>query len=224
VTLRLGLLLSDHISSDLRRDFGDYPDMFSQLLPDAEIRPFDLTVGEFPSDLESMDAWVGAGSRLSVYDDIEWIHRFKELVRRIDAERRKYVGVCFGAQMIGEALGGRVIRAPQGWQVGIKEAEMVDGDSLRILHCNADQIVDLAPGMRVLASADSNPVEMVAVGEHILGFQGHPEFTTDFVTALVERRRGGLIPVGVADAGLASMRVPPDTDRLRERIVRFVSS
>ncbi|MGH8959351.1 MAG: type 1 glutamine amidotransferase [Acidimicrobiia bacterium] len=222
--MRLGLLLCDHISPELRPAFGDYPDMFSQLLPDAEIRSFDLTSGDFPSDLGSNDAWIGAGSRLSVYDDLQWIHGFKDLLRRIDAERRKYVGVCFGAQMIGEALGGRVARAPQGWQVGIKEAEMIDGGRFRILHCNADQIVDLAPGMRVLARAKTNPVEMLAVADHILGFQGHPEFTTEFVTALVERRRGDLIPAEVADAGLASMKVPPDTDRLRETIVSFVSS
>jgi GMP synthase-like glutamine amidotransferase len=222
--MKLGLLLCDHVSSELRPAFGDYPDMFERLLPDAEIRSFDLTAGDFPSDLGSNDAWIGAGSRLSVYDDFEWIHRFKELLRRIDADRRKYVGVCFGAQMIGEALGGRVARAPQGWQVGIKVAEMLDGARFRILHCNADQIVDLAPGMRVLASAKTNPVEMVAVGDHILGFQGHPEFTNEFVTALVERRRGTLIPAEVADAGLASMRGSPDTDRLRETIVSFVES
>jgi GMP synthase-like glutamine amidotransferase len=222
--MKLGLLLCDHVSPELRPAFGDYPDMFERLLPDAEIRSFDLTAGDFPSDLESNDAWIGAGSRLSVYDDFEWIHRFKELLRRIDADRRKYVGVCFGAQMIGEALGGRVARAPQGWQVGIKVAEMLDGARFRILHCNADQIVDLAPGMRVLASAKTNPVEMVAVGDHILGFQGHPEFTNEFVTALVERRRGTLIPAEVADAGLASMKGSPDTDRLRETIVSFVES
>jgi GMP synthase-like glutamine amidotransferase len=222
--MKLGLLLCDHVSPELRPAFGDYPDMFERLLPDAEIRSFDLTAGDFPSDLESNDAWIGAGSRLSVYDDFEWIHRFKELLRRIDADRRKYVGVCFGAQMIGEALGGRVARAPQGWQVGIKVAEMLDGARFRILHCNADQIVDLAPGMRVLASAKTNPVEMVAVGDHILGFQGHPEFTNEFVAALVERRRGTLIPAEVADAGLASMKGSPDTDRLRETIVSFVES
>jgi hypothetical protein len=78
--------------------------------------------------------------------------------------------------------------------------------------------------MRVLASAKTNPVEMVAVGDHILGFQGHPEFTNEFVTALVERRRGTLIPAEVADAGLASMKGSPDTDRLRETIVSFVES
>lgn len=222
--MRLGLLLSDHIPAELVPGFGDYPDMFEQLLPQAEIRSFDLTSGEFPSDLGAYDAWIGAGSRLSVYDDRDWIHRYKDLLRRLDAERRKYVGVCFGAQMIGEALGGKVARAAQGWQVGIKEAQLVDGDRLRILHCNADQIVELGPGMRVLASADTNPVAIVAVGDHMLGFQGHPEFTTEFVTALVERRRGRLIPTEVADAGLDSMKVQPDTDRLRETILGFVSS
>ncbi len=111
--------------------------------------PFDLTVGEFPEDLDACDAWITTGSRHSVYDDVPWIVRLAELVRALDRERRKLVGICFGAQMIGHALGGEVARAPSGWQVGLKEVRIVTiepwmsppADTFRILHSNGDQIL-----------------------------------------------------------------------------------
>jgi GMP synthase-like glutamine amidotransferase len=219
--MRLGLLLCDHVRPELQPAFGDYPDFFARLLPTADIRVFDLTAADFP-DLESCDAWISSGSRHSVYDDLDWILRLKALLHQIDQERRKYVGICFGAQMIAEALGGKVTRAREGWQVGIKQAHWVGGGSFRILHSNADQIAELSPEMRVVATTATNPIEVVEVGDHFLGFQGHPEFTTEYVAALIEARRGTSIPAAVADAGLASLGQSPDTAKLREVILRWL--
>lgn len=221
--MRLGLLLCDHVRSELQSLGGDYPDYFARFFDGLELVTFDLTNGHFPDDLDSCDAWIGSGSLHSVYDEVEWIQRFAALVRRFDEEEWRYVGICFGSQMIGHALGGRVARASQGWQVGIKEATLGPERTLRILHCNQDQILHLSPRMRLLATADTNPVEIVSVGEHMLGLQGHPEFTADYVAALVKVRMGKSIPTEVAESGLRSLAMAPDTEAFRTMILEFVA-
>jgi GMP synthase (glutamine-hydrolysing) len=220
--MRLGLLLCDHVRGEFQSLGGDYPDYFTRFFGGPDLITYDLTAGNFPEDLSACDAWVGSGSLHGVYEDVEWIKRFAALVRRLDHEERRYVGVCFGAQMIAHALGGRVAPAPHGWQVGIKEARVGPGRRLRILHCNQDQILEMAPRMRLLATADTNPNEVVAVGEHFLGLQGHPEFTVAYVEALIKLRQGTLIPDEVAEAGLRSLALAPDAEDFREMIIEFL--
>ena len=230
--MRLGLLLADHVRPGFRVVAGDYPDFFARLLsgqPGIEMATFDLPAGEFPDDLSVCDAWLISGSRNSVYEEVDWILQLADLVRRLDRERRKLVGICFGAQMIGHALGGEVGPAPQGWQVGMKEVAVKafeswmapEVESFRILHANADQILRPPDRVRVLGSSDGVPVSMVAVGQHFLGFQGHPEFIPSYSAVLMEARRG-LIPDAVVDAGLASLSNGPDTGLLATWIVRFL--
>jgi GMP synthase-like glutamine amidotransferase len=146
--MKLGLLLCDHVRAGFQPIAGDYPEFFRRLFAEnseIEIVSFDLAASEFPADLDECEGWISSGSRHSVYEDVGWIHRFADLIRQLDREKRKYVGVCFGAQMIGHALGGVVQRAEQGWQVGIKEVEVEESaswmnpaaTSFRILYSNA---------------------------------------------------------------------------------------
>jgi GMP synthase-like glutamine amidotransferase len=227
MTFRLGLLLCDHVRPELVDIGGDYPDYFARLLPEIDMTTFDLTAGDFP-EVDRCDAWITSGSRQSVYDEIEWIARFAEFMKRLDQARARTVGICFGAQMMAHALGGRVERSDLGWQVGIKDAipvgagEMLGSDPFRIIHSNADQIVDLPNSMRLVATSPTNPIEAIAVGDHFLGLQGHPEFTTEYSRVLLEIRRGTLIPESVADEGLRSLDRLPDRDRLADIVGRFV--
>ena len=230
--MKIGLLLCDHVQPGFRVVAGDYPDFFRQLLPEQEIMVFDLPAGDFPTDLDQCDAWIASGSRHSVYEDLGWIQEFAELVRTILGERRRLVGVCFGAQMIAHALGGKVGPAPTGWAIGIKEVEVISNepwmdpvrDSFRILHSNADQISSLPPDARLLGRAPEVPVSALAIDDHIIGFQGHPEFSPDYASVLMEARRGTLIPAPVVEAGLASLREPADTDLLASWIQRFFTN
>lgn len=232
--MRVGLLVCDHVRPGFQAIAGDYPEFFGRFLdidPEIEIVTFDLTASEFPSDLDECENWISTGSRHSVYDNVEWIHRFIDLVRQLDRERRKYVGVCFGAQMIGHALGG-VVGRELGWQVGLKEVEVIEpapwmnpaATSFRILHSNADQIIQTPARMRILGRSDPAAVSLVAVGDHMIGFQGHPEFTSAYASVLIEARRGNLIPGEVVDAGLASLSGQPDTELLASWISRFLRS
>lgn len=232
--MRVGLLLCDHVRPGFRTIAGDYPDFFARFFadqPGIDLVPFDLTVGEFPIDLDECDAWITTGSRYSVYEDIPWIVNLADLVRRLDRERRKLVGVCFGAQMIGHALGGKVARAPVGWQAGIKETRLSahepwmlpPADTFQILHMNGDQILTSPDRIRVLGSSDGIPVSLIAVGDHSIGFQGHPEFGLAYSAVLMEARRGILIPDEVVDSGLSSLAVEPDTRLLSQWVASFIT-
>jgi GMP synthase-like glutamine amidotransferase len=230
--MRIGLLLCDHVQPELRVVAGDYLAFFERLLPGEEIVVYDLATGDFPADLNDCDGWITSGSRRSVYDDVDWIARFAGLVRTLHADGRRLVGICFGAQMIAHALGGSVGPAATGWAVGIKEVEVLTREawmdpavaSFRILHSNADQIGSLPPSARLLGRAPGVPVSVLAVGDHIIGFQGHPEFSPAYSAVLMEARRSTLIPETVVQAGLDSLRQPPDTELLGSWISRFFAN
>lgn len=230
--MRVGLLVCDHVREEFRGLAGDYPDMFEALLGDrVELVPYGLVDGEFPAGPEVCDAWITTGSRQSVYDDIPWIHRFAQLTRAIAASDRRLVGVCFGQQMIAHALGGKVEPARQGWGVGIKSVQVTEpawwmdppADSFRILNSHRDQVIELPPGATVIGSNEHCPVSALTLGERIMGLQGHPEFVPEYSAALMEARRGTLIPDSVVDAGLASLELEPDRPVLASWIRRFLS-
>jgi GMP synthase-like glutamine amidotransferase len=49
------------------------------------------------------------------------------------------------------------------------------------------QVWEAPLGAEVLASSDKTGVEMFCVGDHVLGIQGHPEYTADILLSLVDR-------------------------------------
>jgi GMP synthase-like glutamine amidotransferase len=229
--MRVGLLLCDHVRPEVLHIGGDYPDFFASLLPDLDLVPYDLAEGVFPGKAAECDAWLATGSRRSVYEDEPWIRRLAELVRNFANEPQPFLGICFGAQMIGHALGGEVRRAASGWAVGMHEVEVIDSQpwmvpparSYRLLHSNGDQIVRMPPGSKLLGRSPQIPVSLLAVGETVVGFQGHPEFSNDYAAALLGMRRGVLIPEEVVDAGLQTLAVEPDRPLLASWLRHFLS-
>lgn len=226
----IGLLVCDRVRDEFLDVSGDYTDMFASLLSARlELTPYFILDDEFPASPTERDGWITTGSRHSVYDDIPWIHRFAEFTRQIAAADVPLVGICFGQQMIAHALGGRVEKSDRGWGVGSKEVTVTEqrpwmapnAATYRILNSHQDQVVELPPGGTVIATNDHCPVSALAVGGRIIGFQGHPEFTPEYSAALMQARRGGLIPEEVVDEGLASLAIGPDRDVLVDWIVNF---
>ncbi|MEK7256290.1 MAG: amidotransferase [Bacteroidota bacterium] len=227
--MKIGLLECDHVLPEFRHIAGDYREMFPALLPNLEFVNYDLCNGHFPSSPDECDGWLCTGSRFSVYDEVDWILALKTFVRQVFESGKKYVGVCFGHQMLAEALGGKVEKAPSGWCVGIHTFEMERQEDwmqpfqpkINVPMMCQDQVVRLPENSVVLASAPACPIAAFRVGEKMLGIQGHPEFPNEYEAALMKNRRER-IGSEKTDAGLASLNLTAHREMVAAWITRFL--
>ena len=224
--LHVGLLVIDHVREEFVATHGDYPAMFRSLLlagapPGLALRftDFDVPAGELPADIDAADGWLITGSRDSVYDPLPWIEDLCAFVRRLHAAQRPLVGICFGHQLVADALGGRTAPADGGWAVGVHESRITASaedaprwlsslpERFSLLSSHKDQVLELPPEARRLATNDFCPNAGFTVGEHLLCLQGHPEFSKPYARDLMNFRRELLGPA-VHDAGIASLAEP----------------
>ena len=185
--MKLGILKTDAVRPEWVGEFGEYPDMFAALLaaedPDMSFSVYDVEEGEYPADIDEVDAYLITGSKSSVYEDKPWIHALIDFVRELHARRKKIVGICFGHQLVAQALGGKTEKSPKGWGVGLQKYAFSrspdwhdQGEAgFHILASHQDQ-VELAEGAEVLAGSDFCENAVCQLGDYILTFQGHPEF------------------------------------------------
>jgi GMP synthase-like glutamine amidotransferase len=77
--------------------------------------------------LESIDALLISGSRYSAFDNDEWIIRLVQYTKRaLEDGRVRVVGICFGHQLIGRAMGANVGRNRRGWEISVRECELTE--------------------------------------------------------------------------------------------------
>lgn len=212
----LGIINCDENKGDLAA-FGEYPPMFAALFAQADsaiqVRAYDARKGEYPAQLGECDGYVISGSRHSAYDKLPWIAPLKRFVRRAYKARAPIVGVCFGHQIAAAALGGKVMKWPGGWGIGLQQWRMTRAEpwlkptvkNLRLLASHQDQVVRLPRGARRLAQSDFCPNAMFAVGRRILGVQGHPEFSREFCAAIITLRRKNVLTPAERKRALASL-------------------
>lgn len=229
--LTAGLLVCDHVKAEYQATFGDYPDMFNTLFPELEFKLYDVCNGVFPKNLDECHVYMATGSLHSVYENLDWIVRTKELIRQIYEANKYFIGFCFGHQLLGEALGGKVEKSTKGWCVGVHEFAIKTQQpwmqpaqsQLNVLMMCQDQVMRLPEGAIVLAGNESCPVGMFQVGETMLGIQGHPEFSKAYDRFLVEARveRMGKATV---EAALESLEKPVDREVIRDWMKQFLNA
>jgi GMP synthase (glutamine-hydrolysing) len=142
------------------------------------------------------DAFVITGSSSSVTERAPWMLRVEELVRGVERAGTPLLGICFGHQLIAQALGGEVTKNPRGREIGTVRLERRADDPLfaslpRSFDVNAthvDAVVVLPPHAEVLATTLLDPAAAFRVGKRIKAVQFHPEVDAGVMRAYLRAR------------------------------------
>jgi GMP synthase-like glutamine amidotransferase len=200
--------------------------MFAAMLgPDFELERFDVQAGQLP-DPAAHQAYLITGSPAGVYDPLPWIEPLMAFIR--SAGEAKMVGVCFGHQVMAEALGGHVEKSDKGWGAGLHRYAVVRSEpwidtagTIAIPASHQDQVVVQPPNTEVVAASDFTPFAALAWTDRpAVSFQFHPEFSPAFAKALIERRYDKVLN---PDAAIASLDQPNDSARVGGWIRNFLN-
>ena len=223
--MRIGILEAGDLPEHIAAEYGDYPAMFARLLDGRgyAFRTWAVHAGDVPEDPGEMDGWLITGSRHGVYEDHPWIPPLEAFVRRCVAENAPLVGICFGHQIMAQALGGEVVKSDRGWCIGAHVYEDLEtGGAYCVNALHQDQVVRAPEGARLIARSDFCPIAGLSYGPNAASWQPHPEIRPEFLERLVRARRGKVYPEAVADGALAALGTPLDTPAMADRMARVL--
>lgn len=235
--MKLTIIQTGEVPVPLRPQFGAYPPMFRRMFDEAGVS-FDYeTVAIFdgasfpvPAQLEGV---IVTGSAAGVYDDhLPWMEPLRAFIRAAYAERIPMLGVCFGHQIMADALGGNVHKSEKGWGLGRHVYDVksrpaflaTEAPALAIACSHQDQVIAPPAEAEVfLASAFTPNAGLLYRNGAAISLQPHPEFDDAYTIALAEMRRGKA-PDAVVDTAVASVSLPSHSRDMAGFIGNFLLS
>nr|GLL23799.1 gamma-glutamyl peptidase 5-like [Ipomoea trifida] len=234
---KFAVLLCAEDSEYVKKKYGGYFGVFVKMLgEEGEIwKVFHVAKGEFPTDAEigEFDGYVITGSCNDAHGNDIWICKLLNLLNKLDAMKKKILGICFGHQILGRALGGKTGRATSGWDIGVTAVHISSSKlfsslnlpaSLHVIECHRDEIIELPEKAEIMAWSNKTGIEMFRYGDHIMGIQGHPEYTKDILVHLIDRlSQRNLIQDDVATSAKAKLgSYEPDREAWRKLCTGFL--
>lgn len=231
--MKLTIIQTGEVPVPLRERFGPYRKMFERMF-DQTGHGFRYEVaavsdGEPFPDPGRLEGIVITGSAAGVYDDLPWLHPLRAFIRDAYGKGTPMLGICFGHQIMADALGGEVRKSEKGWGLGrhsygvrSRPGYMRAAPELLAVACShQDQVIAPPREAEVILSSDFTPNAGLAYRNGAaLSFQPHPEFFDDYTLALAELRRGKA-PDEVVETALSSIATPSNSNDVAGYIGQF---
>ncbi|WWC65320.1 uncharacterized protein I303_107938 [Kwoniella dejecticola CBS 10117] len=248
-TIRVALLINDTPVPAVIEEDGTYYDIYKQWLlqslstyPDTVVsKNTELVIDgydvvdkrEYPPEdrllansKDGYDAIVLTGSKHTAHDSSNpFIPPLISFIRRLTSSPQylhlKFIGICFGHQILSLALGGECVNGKNGWEIGVYGCELTEegkkwwtwtgdqavgeevngqggDDKVYLEQMHRDHVPSIPPSCHLLLSTPQYPVHSF-VKYHpyssptnplaqILTVQGHPEFTPEIVSHIIDAR------------------------------------
>jgi GMP synthase-like glutamine amidotransferase len=221
------------LDPQIRARHGSFPEMFERLISAEDASAaFDVVSvpnGDPLPDPGSLQAILITGSPAGVYDGLDWIAPLEDFVRAAYARQTPMVGVCFGHQLIAQAMGGTVRKSDKGWGIGRHVYQVAPGNGviaerqLAIACSHQDQVIEAPPQAQTILSSSFTPhAGLLYANGTTFSVQPHPEFDTDFAHTLCELHKSHA-PESVVTEAKASLAAPLDRAKLGRAMARFLA-
>jgi GMP synthase (glutamine-hydrolysing) len=224
----LGVLVTGDPVENVARTRGSFVDLIRGALGATPGVPLEVLDARRESlgRLREFSALVITGSPESVTSRAPWIVEAERAVAAVARAGLPVLGICFGHQLLAQALGGNVEKNPNGREIGTVAVELLEPDPLfegveAPLFANMshrDSATALPAGARVIGRTRLEPNAAVRFLPRSWGVQFHPEFDGDVMRGYIDARRGALAEEGIDAAGLRAEDAPGAAGLLR----RFV--
>lgn len=233
--MKITIIQTGQVPEPLRAAHGLYPPMFARMFESAGLNYAYETIpvsdgAAFP-DPGALEAIVITGSAAGVYDELPWLEPLRAFIREAYARKTPMVGICFGHQIMADALGGDVRKSEKGWGLGRHVYEVVGRPgfmddapvTLSIACSHQDQVIAPPADAEVILRTEFAPnAGLYYANGAAMSLQPHPEFDADYAAALAELRRGKA-PDAVIDIAISSLSTPADNNLAATYIGRFLS-
>jgi len=149
----------------------------------------------FP-DLNTFDWLIVMGGPMNIYEEerYPWLRNEKEFLKRTIEEGKVVLGICLGAQLLADVLGGEVLKNDYreiGWfpVKKTREANKVSllnnlPDSFTAFHWHGDTFT-IPPGARRIAESAGCKNQAFVYGGKVVGLQFHLESSRGSIAKLI---------------------------------------
>lgn len=197
--------------------------------------------GDAAPDTEDYDWLIVMGGPMGVsqHRDHPWLVPEKFALSSAFAAGKRVLGVCLGAQLIADVLGGKVVQNPAreiGWwpvravpvAAGTAGARYAFPAHATVLHWHGDTF-SLPPGATRLAESVACAQQAFAWGERVLGLQFHLEMDTAAVAEIAaacadELESGGAWVQPAAALSVGARAHGPAAEALLHRLLDAMES
>ncbi|KAI9821802.1 MAG: hypothetical protein M1827_002383 [Pycnora praestabilis] len=245
--LRIAILECDTPLDRTRAKYGGYGGVFQALLsagadalghPGLSSSNKDLAITNWNVEnndtypvLHDIDAILITGSRNNAFDNKPWIIKLVNFIASVLAQDRvRVIGVCFGHQIVGRAMGVKVDRSDGGWETSVtpmelsaKGQEIFKQPKLSLHQMHRDIVYEYPKGVEDLGSSPRCRVQGMYWPRKLITVQGHPEFNEEIVIELLEARHDqGIFDDTVYEDAMARVGKHHDGVAVSQAFLRFL--